>query len=52
MPTSARKGTDFCKAPAAMTEEEKQAIISKAHSVRSEQEMHDLVNSLAQPAMQ
>ena len=32
---------------AAMTEDEKQAIINKAHNVRSEQEMHDLVNSLA-----
>ena len=37
---------------AAMTEDEKQAIINKAHSVRSEREMHDLVNSLAHPAMQ
>ena len=34
---------------AAMTEDEKQAIINKAHNVRSEQEMHDLVNSLAHP---
>ena len=37
---------------AAMTEDEKQAIINKAHNVRSEREMHDLVNSLADPAMQ
>lgn len=36
----------------AMTEEQKQAIISKAHNVRSEKEMHDLVNSLAHPTMQ
>ena len=36
----------------AMTEEQKQAIISKAHNVRSEKEMHDLVASLAQPKMQ
>ena len=35
----------------AMTEDEKQAIINKAHNVRSEKEMHDLVNSLAHPAM-
>jgi hypothetical protein len=35
-----------------MTEEQKQAIINKAHNVRSEKEMHDLVASLAQPTMQ
>ena len=37
---------------AAMTEEQKQAIINKAHNVRSEKEMHDLVASLARPTMQ
>ena len=37
---------------AAMTEDQKQAIINKAHNVRSEKEMHDLVNSLAHPSMQ
>ncbi len=37
---------------AAMTEEQKQAIINKAHNVRSEQEMHDLVNSLVKPYLQ
>ena len=37
---------------AAMTEEQKQAIINKAHNVRSEKEMHDLVNSLVHPTMQ
>ncbi len=37
---------------AAMTEEQKQAIINKAHNVRSEKEMHDLVNSLARPTTQ
>lgn len=31
---------------AAMTEDQKQAIINKAHNVRSEKEMHDLVASL------
>lgn len=31
----------------AMTEDEKQAIINKAHNIRSEKEMHDLVASLA-----
>ena len=31
----------------AMTEEQKQAIINKAHNARSEKEMHDLVASLA-----
>ena len=30
----------------AMTEEEKQAVIQKAHNARSEQEMHEIVNSL------
>ena len=32
---------------AAMTEEQKQAIINKAHNVRSEKEMHNLATSLA-----
>ncbi len=32
---------------AAMTEDQKQAIINKAHNVRSEREMHDLVADLA-----
>jgi len=32
---------------AAMTEDQKQAILNKAHNVRSEREMHDLVASLA-----
>ncbi len=36
----------------AMTEEQKQAILNKAHNVRSEREMHDLVNSLAHPTIQ
>ena len=31
----------------AMSEEQKQDILKKAHNVRSEKEMHDLVNSLA-----
>lgn len=31
----------------AMSETEKQAIINKAHNVRSEKEMHNLVNALA-----
>ena len=37
---------------AAMTEAQKQAIINKAHNVRSEKEMHELVNSLAHPTIQ
>ena len=37
---------------AAMTEEQKQAILNKAHNVRSEREMHELVNSLARPSTQ
>ena len=35
-----------------MTEEQKQAIINKAHNVRSEKEMHDLVNSLTHSTIQ
>ena len=35
-----------------MTESQKQTILNKAHNVRSEREMHDLVNSLARPTMQ
>ena len=31
----------------AMTEEQKQAILSQAHNVRSEQEMNRIVNGLA-----
>ena len=38
--------------PIAMAEDEKQSIINKAHNVRSEREMHDLVNALAHPTMQ
>ncbi|MBQ3252143.1 MAG: hypothetical protein IJB02_02750 [Oscillospiraceae bacterium] len=37
---------------AKMTEAQKQAILNKAHNVRSEKETHDLVNSLAHPTMQ
>lgn len=37
---------------AAMTEQQKQAILNKAHNVRSEKEMHDLVASLANGIMQ
>lgn len=36
---------------AAMTEDQKQEILNKAHNVRSEREMHDLVTSLARPTM-
>ena len=32
---------------AAMTEAQKQLIVNKAHNVRSEREMHELVASLA-----
>lgn len=31
----------------AMTEEQKQAILNRAHNAHSEQEMHQIVNSLA-----
>ena len=31
----------------AMTEEEKRAVIAKAHNARSQQEMHEIVNSIA-----
>ena len=30
----------------AMTEEQKQAILSRAHNAQSEQEMHRIVNSM------
>ncbi len=33
---------------AAMTEQQKQAILTKAHNARSEKEMHQIVNSIAQ----
>ena len=36
---------------AAMTEEEKQAVVNKAHNVRSEKEMYSLVASLANGMM-
>ena len=32
----------------AMTEAQRQAILDKAHNARSEQEMHQIVNSLIQ----
>lgn len=31
---------------AAMTEAQKQAILNKAHNARSQQEMHEIVNSI------
>ena len=36
----------------AMTEEQKQQILNKAHNARSEKEMHDIVASLANGTMQ
>ncbi len=36
---------------AAMTEDQKQAILNRAHNVRSEKEMHALVASLANDTM-
>lgn len=45
------QNTAAMNAYAAMTEEQKQAIINKAHNVRSEKEMHDLVKSFARPTM-
>lgn len=35
-----------------MTEAQKQEILNKAHNVRSEKEMHDLVSSLAHATIQ
>ena len=32
---------------AAMTDQQKQAVLSKAHNARSEKEMHEIVNSIA-----
>ena len=37
---------------AAMTERQKQTILKRAHNVRSEREMHDLVASLVYRTMQ
>lgn len=31
---------------AAMSEQEKQAVLDRAHNARSEQEMHSIVNSI------
>lgn len=31
----------------AMTEEQKQSILDRAHNARSEKEMHEIVNSIA-----
>lgn len=39
------------EAYAAMTEQQKQAILEKAHNARSEAEMHRIVASLANPMM-
>lgn len=36
------------EAYAAMTEEQKQNVLNRAHNARSEKEMHQIVNSLAQ----
>ena len=35
----------------AMTEQQKQDILEKAHNARSEKEMHHLVNSLTHPTI-
>jgi uncharacterized protein YdeI (YjbR/CyaY-like superfamily) len=35
------------EAYAAMTAQQKQAILAKAHNARSEKEMHQIVNSIA-----
>ena len=32
----------------AMTESQKEAILNKAHNARSEQEMHEIVNSMVE----
>ena len=37
---------------AAMTEQQKQTVLDKAHNVSTEKEMHDLVESLAHGSMQ
>ena len=42
---------DETKHDDSLTEAQKQAILNKAHNVRSEKEMHDLVASLARPTM-
>ena len=40
------------EAYAAMTEQQKQAILNKAHNARSEREMHQIANSIANGTMQ
>lgn len=37
---------------AAMTEQQKQAVLNRAHNARSENEMHQIVNSLAGGSVQ
>ena len=44
--------TAAMKRYAQLDEGQKNEILNKAHNVRSEKEMHDLVNSLAHPTMQ
>ena len=39
------------EAYAAMTEQQKQAVLKKAHNARSEKEMQQIVASLANPMM-
>lgn len=42
--------TPAMEAYAAMTEEQKRAILNKAHNARSEKEMHQIVASIANNA--
>ncbi|MBQ2996026.1 MAG: hypothetical protein IJE22_02165 [Oscillibacter sp.] len=40
------RNPDALNAYSAMTEEQKQVVLAKAHNARSEEEMHRIVNSI------
>lgn len=40
------RNPDALNAYSAMTEEQKQVVLAKAHNARSEEEMHEIVNSI------
>ena len=41
------RNPDALNAYSAMTEEQQQVVLAKAHNARSEEEMHRIVNSIA-----
>ena len=40
------RNPDALNAYSAMTEEQQQVVLAKAHNARSEEEMHEIVNSI------